>query len=100
MIGIKILTDNDNCRHRHLIGYQMPPISRKAEWWPPDEMGRRNSPRDGHSLSLREVELLLTFKCGCVCVMGAPLKRAIQHGACTHQGAFFYRLSTTVVPLI
>jgi hypothetical protein len=26
MIGIKLLTNHDNCRHRHLIDYQMPPI--------------------------------------------------------------------------
>src|SRR5437868_6419592 len=33
----------------------------------------------------------------CMCD-GRALKRAIHHGTCTHQGAFLYRLSTTVVP--
>jgi hypothetical protein len=28
MIGFKTLTNHDNCRHRHLIAYQLPPISR------------------------------------------------------------------------
>jgi hypothetical protein len=48
MIGIKILTDNDNCRHRHLIDYQ-PPANfdeTAAPRWSPNGLaaGPRPSP--------------------------------------------------------